>query len=227
MSGKIISVGAIDTSIQTLKDKITPVAARWYAAVILGQQGLAAQEAIPALIQAMQETEGKRSSGYLRWTAAEALGKIGDPSAVPALTGALQDEDQIIRWQCAKALGRIGDPSAVPALVALLKREEVASVRWYSVEALAGICSLEKTPAQIRAMAVPALIQVMNDDPDYHNRGEAAFALGKIGGDQAEAALRDAAQRPDCHWYVRRCAELLLAGDEPGARNVLHSARTL
>ena len=203
------------------------LATRWWAADKLGDLAQPGSDAVPALIQALQETEGKRSSGYLRWTAAEALGKIGDPSAVPALTGALQDEDQIIRWQCAKALGRIGDPSAVPALVVLLKREEVASVRWYSVEALAGICSLEKTPAQIRAMAVPALIQVMNDDPDYHNRGEAAFALGKIGGDQAEAALRDAAQRPDCHWYVRRCAELLLAGDEPGARNVLHSARTL
>jgi len=116
-------------------------------------------------------------------------------------------------------LGRIGAPSAVPALVALLGREEIASVRWYTVEALSRICSLEKTPAQIRAIAVPALIQVMNDDPDYHNRGEAAFALGKIGGDQAETALREAAQRPDCHWYVRRCAELLLAGDEPGASN--------
>jgi HEAT repeat protein len=155
------------------------LASRWRAAEKLGDIAQPGSEAVPALIQALQETGGKRSSGYLRWTAAESLGKIGDPSAVSALIQALQDEDQIIRWQCAKALGRIGAPSAVPVLVALLEREEIASVRWYGVEALSEICSPENVPAQIQAMAVPALIQMMNDDPDYHNRGEAAFALGQ------------------------------------------------
>ncbi len=46
----------------------------------------------------------------LRRNAAVVLGNRGDPSAVPALTDALQDEDPVVRGHAAWALGRI-DPT--------------------------------------------------------------------------------------------------------------------
>jgi HEAT repeat protein len=56
----------------------------------------------------------------LRGAAAEALGEIGVPVAVPALVGALADVDPGVRRQAATALGQVSDTSAVPAIAAVL-----------------------------------------------------------------------------------------------------------
>lgn len=56
----------------------------------------------------------------LQAAAAEALGAIGVPSAVPALAGALENGHAEVRIKAAVALGRISDASAVPALVSTL-----------------------------------------------------------------------------------------------------------
>jgi epoxyqueuosine reductase len=46
-----------------------------------------------------------------------------------------------------------------------------------------------------RGEAVPALAKTLRDDPDALVRGHAAWALGRIGTDEAEAALREAGER--------------------------------
>ena len=53
----------------------------------------------------------------MRWVAVDALGKIGDPVAVPALVQMLDTDtdDKVRRW-AVWALGKIGDSSAIPAL---------------------------------------------------------------------------------------------------------------
>lgn len=56
----------------------------------------------------------------LRAAAAEALGEIGVPIAVPALVAALADADPEVRRQAATALGQVSDTSAVPAIAAVL-----------------------------------------------------------------------------------------------------------
>jgi HEAT repeat protein len=56
--------------------------------------------------------------------AAEALGKLGDPQAIPALIKALGDSDWDVRCAAAEALGKIGDPQAVPALIQALGDSE-------------------------------------------------------------------------------------------------------
>jgi HEAT repeat protein len=71
----------------------------------------------------------------VRRAAAEALGKIGDPQAVPALMEALKDRDEDVRKAVAEALGEIGDPQAVPALLETLKDED-EDVRWAATMAL-------------------------------------------------------------------------------------------
>jgi epoxyqueuosine reductase len=53
--------------------------------------------------------------GFLR-NVAVALGNAGDPASVPALTGALSDEEPLVRGHAAWALGRIATPAALDAL---------------------------------------------------------------------------------------------------------------
>lgn len=60
-----------------------------------------------------------------------AMGK----AAVPFLTEALKNKNNLMRWETAKALGEIGDPGAAPALVKALEDEEF-DVRWLAAEGL-------------------------------------------------------------------------------------------
>ncbi len=58
-----------------------------------------------------------------------ALGNIGDPQAVPALIGALHDEEALVRGHAAWALGRIGGEEAVAALHDSLDTEQDRDVQ--------------------------------------------------------------------------------------------------
>jgi epoxyqueuosine reductase len=69
-----------------------------------------------------------RRKGLLR-NVAVALGNWGDPTAVPALVGALTDPEPLVRGHAAWALGRIDAPSAQRALEAQLKIESDSTVR--------------------------------------------------------------------------------------------------
>ena len=51
-----------------------------------------------------------------RWKAAQALGRMQDPTAVDALLQALDDEDWRVQQKAVWALGSIGDPRALPLL---------------------------------------------------------------------------------------------------------------
>ena len=61
--------------------------------------------AIPILVAVLHDPY----CTHHRWEAAEALGQIGDPVAVPGLCAALQDDDVLVRYHSAWALGDIGD----------------------------------------------------------------------------------------------------------------------
>ncbi|WP_448601007.1 NACHT domain-containing protein, partial [Thermoflexus hugenholtzii] len=60
----------------------------------------------PELRRALQDQDE-----WVRRAAAEALGNIGDPHALPALLQALQDKNRGVRWAAAEALGNIGPPA--------------------------------------------------------------------------------------------------------------------
>ena len=49
----------------------------------------------------------------MRWNAAEALGRLGDPRAVEPLVDTLWDDDARVRIKVAWALGMLGDPRAL------------------------------------------------------------------------------------------------------------------
>ncbi|WP_243684210.1 HEAT repeat domain-containing protein [Methanosarcina barkeri] len=52
-----------------------------------------------------------------RAIAAEKLGTLGDPYALPALIGALDDSNPKVRTAAAEALGKLNTPEAVPDLI--------------------------------------------------------------------------------------------------------------
>lgn len=58
-----------------------------------------------------------------------ALGNIGEKNAIPALIGALHDEESLVRGHAAWALGRIGGEEAKSALLTGLEGEEDEEVR--------------------------------------------------------------------------------------------------
>jgi cyclophilin family peptidyl-prolyl cis-trans isomerase/HEAT repeat protein len=66
----------------------------------------------------------KDEEARTRRRAALALGRVGDPEAIPALQQALGDAEFEVRQMAAFALGLIGDASARPALINALKDTE-------------------------------------------------------------------------------------------------------
>lgn len=143
--------------------------ARWRAALAIGAAGPEAADAVPALVEALDD-----EAENVRWASAAALGKIGPAAsrAVPALAGALGDRsDEVLRRHAAQALGGIGAEAkdAVPGLIAAL-RGDAALVGEAVVDAL----------VEIGAPAVPALLEALKDE-DGAVRFHAADALTKIG----------------------------------------------
>jgi epoxyqueuosine reductase len=106
--------------------------------------GLYAPDLIPLL--ALTEQEFRRHfrgspilrakrRGFLR-NVAVALGNVGNAEAVPALIGALDDEEPLVRGHAAWALGRIGTPEALTGLRRRLGTEEVTQVKLEIEEAI-------------------------------------------------------------------------------------------
>ena len=109
---------------------------RFLAAKALGQIGDEAESALPALFDALRDTDM-----FLRAGVAGALIKIGYP-AVPGLTRALLDPNRAVKRAACKALGKIGSERAVPALIWSLN-DGNAGVRKLAREALERIDSPE------------------------------------------------------------------------------------
>jgi HEAT repeat protein len=134
---------------------------QYEAADALGNIG--DEKAVDPLITALKRHE---FSG-VRWKAAEALSKIGNP-AVASLIGALQYPDEDVRWKAAIALGEIGNPDAIDPLIQLLSDDD-RFVRSRAAHAL----------SMIGEPAVPPVIKALkNGNPDV--RWSAALAAGKI-----------------------------------------------
>ena len=101
----------------------------------LGDTGLAAEDAIPALIEALQDD----SSDKVRPAAAEALGTTSQAGskAVTALAQALEQDNAGVRNAASLALARIGQhaQAAVPALQGVFE-DENRYTRGHAVHAL-------------------------------------------------------------------------------------------
>jgi HEAT repeat protein len=88
-----------------------------YRITVLALRHALSMDRTSVLLEALADEEV-----WVRDEASRALVRMGI-AAVPALVGALKDENEIVRWKAAETLGEIGPNAreAVPALVAALQ----------------------------------------------------------------------------------------------------------
>ena len=95
---------------------------QYYAAWWLGRNRSRHPEALPLLLAALRLRRprdpgaGVEDNAVAR-NAARALGKLGDPSAIPEFLACLDDDDDGLREAAARALGELGAAAAVPLLM--------------------------------------------------------------------------------------------------------------
>ncbi|MBN2121935.1 HEAT repeat domain-containing protein [Candidatus Micrarchaeota archaeon] len=159
-------------------------------------------EVISSLINVLGDDEGKMLSGFaeafgenartlailrteiLRVKAAEALGTIGNRSAVPSLIKALGDENPNLVFSATGALGKIGGTKSRDALLNVMEDEKRdVKLRAYAAFKL-GQISGAKTDAKI----VSALIKALESGHEKI-RESAANSLGIIGDASSIPAL--------------------------------------
>ena len=151
----------------------------------------------------------------VRRTAAEGLGKLGQPGATEALVKALDDPDPAVRQASAWALGQLGEAVAGRASLPLVDRlrDRSEPVRLSAAIAIAEIGeteavverltrALKASDAATRRAAVhallsldappayPALVEALRDD-DAEVRQGAVAALGELADSQAIPLLRE------------------------------------
>lgn len=127
------------------------------------------------LNRVLDESEKK----YVREEAADILGRVGDPDAVPRLVEALKDSRTA--YYAAIALQGLPDERAYDALHHLVVKTRSPALKMQAALALGAVGN---------AAAVPALVSLLNDDNEIVCH-YASMALGKTGGDAAVTAVLD------------------------------------
>jgi len=222
------------------------VEARWKAEAALARIG---QDAVPAVQAALSH-----ESVFVRRSAAYVLGQLRSDTSIEPLAAALADADEQTRWKAATSLTRFGtkaadvvapilshgspearrcaawffqkapNPGAIPGLAGNLAHAD-QGVRWKAAIAL----------REIGQPAVAALRAVLDQDAEVAQK-YAAWALGEIGGEQADQALTryrktqaakprpraTAAQQGRPGAGAWRSARVQLTSDPPGATVVVN-----
>jgi HEAT repeat protein len=117
----------------------------------------------------------------LRMAAANALGELEEPDAIPQLVGRFEDPDPRVRARVARACGIINDPRATDALEGLLT-DPKATVRREAADSLGRIGNRQ---------ALQALLQLYDDDSERVRR-IAVSGFGKFSNDRPVEHLIDA-----------------------------------
>jgi hypothetical protein len=117
------------------------VALATFCGVLLAESALARAAAPPGKVDELCKALLEDSNYKVRVQAALVLGRLGDTSALPALTKALGDPNKTVRAISAQALGQIADASAAEPLQALLQRESDPFVKTQAEKALLAVRS--------------------------------------------------------------------------------------
>jgi HEAT repeat protein len=186
--------------------------------------------AIPKLGRILTENTGDPLAYRVKQAAAEALGDINDPAALPYLVDALHESPTSVQVNIIAALGRLGDPRSIQALFAALE-DDNASVRIIAAEALASLTQahdvdvvplvhlLADTEDSVRKAAQAALIQIGVRAVDEllialkHNnstvRGAAADILGALQIEDTRQPLTECYYHDQSKWVRSRARAAL------------------
>jgi HEAT repeat protein len=195
-------------------------------------------EAVECLLRALADRNAE-----LRNRAVVRLGELKAAAAVPGLRALLTTErDEQTRKEIPRALGRIADPSAAPDLLAALADDGSSLVRSTAKSALQEFRGQEVVSGLIAALgderarvrgdaadllgelgdpgAVPALVELLDADPEAAIRERALRALAGIGDAAAVPALiaRLAAERDPEQGFARKVVDVLETIGTPEAR---------
>lgn len=146
---------------------------RSLALVAVGELGPLAAACSPTLLRTLTSSDADEVA-----TAADVLGRIQAPDAVPALAGLLSHTDHDVRESASRALARLGATarSALDVLVAALD-DDSSEVRRDAALALVAIESRRATASLGQAL----------EDEDPGVRPAARLAMAAIAGDPASA----------------------------------------
>jgi HEAT repeat protein len=140
------------------------------------------EPAVVSLVAALKDADR-----FVRWNAADVLGRIKDTRAVEPLIASFKDADAGVRYTAALALSEIGDPRGVEPLISALKAQK----EWSYVP---------KALAKMGQVAVEPLIATLKfNHPTV--RKTAADVLGDIKDARAVGPLIAALK--DKEWEVR------------------------
>ena len=115
--GRLGDSSVVESLIQILDQASVP--RRRDAILALG--GLRDPRAFGPLVETQQN---EVSHYFLRLSAAQALGRLGDPRALPILIAALQDRHAWVRQAAIESLAALGDPAAIGPLEAMLQSHD-------------------------------------------------------------------------------------------------------
>ena len=141
-----------------------------------------------------------------RMYAADALGRIGDPRAVPVLEELFSSDDALLRAYAASALGRF-DRDEVRRLLVQGLRDSNVRVRISAAKSLGALRAKE---------AVDVLEYKAARDPEPQMRLQALQTLGEIGSPQALKYLEKVLLDENENLPSRSAALDSLVGKEPG-----------
>ena len=162
-------LGAVDAARRQTKSK--RAVARAEAGEFLGESG--SPEAVRDLVQLLQDPDAK-----VRWAAARGLGRLGHPSAVPALLASIEGALPVPVDVVAGAVAEIRE-CPVPLLREGLGSPSVPK-RALTVELLGRFQAL---------VAADEVIDLLHNDPSVEVRARAARSLGRMGSPRAVQPL--------------------------------------
>lgn len=212
--GAKAAVGALTTALASDDAKL-----RTYAAFALGRIGKPSEPAIPALVKAITDKED-----MVQRAAIGAIRNIdADPEIVrPLIIKALEDADSAVAMAAVRVLAETADEKSVPGLIEALKHKEACYWACLVIHELGPAAKdaalpvsevLKHADPEVRLQAamtlaaigpdakpaVPALVKILQDDPQDGVKFAAGYALGSIGSkdDGAGPALVEAAKGED------------------------------
>ena len=139
-----------------------------FAAAVLGEER--GQKIVPGLVEVLEDPEP-----LLQLTAAESLGRIGDPSAVKALVALLDSAEKEVRLKAASALGKMPVPESVSAMSEHFPEEKNLFVRIQILQSLKDLTQMITSEDQ--RLAVEKMALLLLEDPESGIRLAAAELL--------------------------------------------------